>query len=309
MQLLDYSMDKDLKPPANFDYIRGEMAADLGTAAPQQAALLIQNSSPISAATELYIATAAAAHADKPDLALHWLNQLRARYQSDNASAGNHDLGDVTSAVIQLIGPKNPAKALELARMITDKQESARCLMLAATYQSKPIALAVFNELFKSSPQTNYVNPFHLAAMIYNLDTRRGKVLFDELLKKYQQQRKEFFNSGRNISALDESLAYYMARYKLTVSWEILQNAHAKSKQQPPQDNFYNRNYSQIPLAMSALNFDEAMRWARELPPQTNPLNNSNNSANTQFRLLQIALATPQARRTLDFDNPNAFNS
>jgi hypothetical protein len=116
-------------------------------------------------------------------------------------------------------------------------------------------------------------------------------------LNRYRAQSEDSLYSSEHMSGVP--LAYFLARYKPLISWEILQNEHAKTLLQPSNESV---NWGAA-LAISALNFDEAMKWAAQVTPR------DGFNYDAQRKLLQIALATPQVRRTLRLDRLGASDT
>lgn len=301
-EIFPYSVDPNHGTRGDYDWVRDTMAQSLGANAPQETEALVENSKGRTKSTELKSAVDAAVDAKNPQLAQRWLGELQQLYQQNKGKnppwEGLYDFGQATRSVIELIGPKNPAGALKLARSIDDQDQSAQSLMVAAVYQPKQIELATLQQAFDMQSLINGNNLARMAGMIYDIDPAQGKVLFDQLLKQYQSQNQDDNPYSPNrISGVD--LAYFLARYKPTVSWMILQNAYAKSQMR--KDN-YSVDWGTA-LAMSALNFDHAMQWAQQVTTR------DGFNYDAQRKLLQLALATPQTRRTLRFDRLGASDT
>jgi|GEM_PF-2298089 len=300
--IFPYSVDPNRGTRGDYDWIRDAMAQSLDANAPQETEALVENSTGRAKTTELKSAVEAAVRAKNPELAQRWLDQMQQLYQQHKEQnppwEGRYDFGQAIRSVIELIGPKDPARALKLARLIDDQSETAQSLMVAAAYQPKQAKLATLKEAFEMQSLINGSNLARMAGLIYDIDPAQGKVLFDRLLQQYESQAQdENSYSSRRISGV--GLAYFLARYKPVVSWKILQNAHAKSQLRADKSSV---DWG-IALAMSALNFDEAMNWAA----QETPRDGFNYDA--QRKLLQLALVTPEVRRTLRFDRLGASDT
>jgi hypothetical protein len=301
-EIFPYSVDPNHGTRGDYDWVRDRMAQSLGANSPQETEALVENSKGRTKSTELKSAVGAAVDAKNPQLAQRWLGELQQLYQQNKGQSppweGLYDFGQATRSVIELIGPKDPAGALKLARSIDDQDQTAQSLMVAAVYQPKQIELATLQQAFDMQSLINGNNLARMAGMIYDIDPAQGKVLFDQLLKQYQSQNQDDNPYSPNrISGVD--LAYFLARYKPTVSWMILQNAYAKSQMR--KDN-YSVDWGTA-LAMSALNFDHAMQWAQQVTTR------DGFNYDAQRKLLQLALATPQTRRTLRFDRLGASDT
>jgi len=301
-EIFPYSVDQNRGTRGDYDWARDLMAQSLGANAPEETAALVEHSAGRAKSTELKSAVQAAVDAKNILLAQRWLDQLQQLYQEHKAEnpqwAGLYDFGQATRSVIELAGPKNPTRALQLARSIDDKKETMQSLMVAAVYQPKQLELATLKEAFEMQSLVGGGNLARMAGLIYDIDPAQGKVLFDRLLKRYQSQQQDdnIYSSGR-ISGVE--LAYFLARYQPTASWEILQNERVKSQLRSDK---WSVDWGTA-LAMSALNFDEAMKWAQQVTPR------DGFNYDAQRKLLQIALATPEVRRTLRLDRLGASDT
>src|SRR5690606_29979083 len=132
--------------------------------------------------------------------------------------------------------------------------------------------------------------PARMAAFLYDADAAEGKVLFDYLLQQYAAP------SDMPIHKDVMQLAFYLARYQPLVSWELLQIDWARAG---------NSAFTQagLALAMSALDFDEALRWARQINGRTGPDESlATMRQDTQRALYEMALMEPAVRRNVCID-------
>ena len=302
MQILPYSVDTHRGTRGDYDEVRDILAQELvAVGATQEVEYLIAHSTPNLQYMELRSAVTTALDAKDIPTAQKYLDQLLQMYQqkigTDSPSFTNstYTLGFTIRAMIDAIGPTDPARALKLARLMDDKEQRGKSLMLAGQYQSRQTALKTYEEaysLLQSQPQGISLLP-RLAAMIYDLDAARGKVLLDSLLQSNPNAPQIMLTPGK-LQASD--LVEALARYKPTVSWLILQNAWAANVNNPQNQAF---DQQQLAEAMSQVDFDQAMSWARSIPGKewgTNKLDPSR-KYETQWAILQNVL-NPKKRLT-----------
>ena len=301
-EIFPYSVDPSHGTRGDYDWVRDVMAQSLGANAPQETAALVANSKGRTKTIELRSAVNAAVDAKNLQLAQRWLTELQQLYQEHKGEGtqwqGLYDLGQATRSLIELMGSKDPARALQLARSVDDKNQTAQSLMVAAVYRPKKVELATLKEAFEMRSLIGGDNLARMAGMIYDIDPAQGKVLFDALLKRYQSQQGDDNRYSQNyINGND--LAYFLARYKPSTSWLILQKEFAKSQLQKDQ---WSPGWD-TELGMSAVDFDQAMKWAQQISrPQ-------GFNYDAQRKLLQLALATPETRRTLRLDRLGASDT
>jgi hypothetical protein len=302
MEILPYSVDTHRGTRGDYDEMRDILTQELvAVGATQEVEYLIAHSTPNLQYMELRSAVTTALDAKDIPTAQKYLDQLLQMYQqkigTDSPSFTNstYTLGSTIRAMIDAIGPTDSARALKLARLMDDKQQRGKSLMLAGQYQSRQTALKTYEEaysLLQSQPQGISLLP-RLAAMIYDLDAARGKVLLDGLLQSNPNAPQIMLTPGK-LQASD--LVGALARYKPTVSWLILQNAWAANVNNPQNQAF---DQQQLAEAMSQVDFDQAMSWARSIPGKewgTNKLDPSR-KYDTQLAILQNVLS-PKKRLT-----------
>ena len=163
--------------------------------------------------------------------------------------------------MIDAVGPTDPARALTLARRLDNKLQRGKSLMLAAQYQPRQTALKTDEEaysLLQSETEGRSLMP-RLARTIYALDAARGKVLLDRLLQS-NPNAQQIMMTPDHLQASD--LVIGLAHYKPAVSWFILQNAWAANLTNSQRQSSDLRG---LALAMSQVDFDQAMKWARSI--------------------------------------------
>lgn len=238
--------------------------------------------------------------------AQNWFERLMAMYeqdtpvQADPYSSAKSTVGWAIRSMVDAVGPKDPARALKLARRLNDKTETGKALLLAGQYQSRETALKTWREaysLLEDDQQTGYLLP-RLAGMMYDLDPAQGKVFFDQLLQNNANAKQIISYAGKlNAGAL----AAPLARYKPAVSWLILQNAWAANIKNPQQ-----QGQDQVVLAeaMSAVDFDQAMNWARYIPGKVwgSPRLDPSIKYQAQYGILQKALESSPKHLWTHFD-------
>jgi hypothetical protein len=295
MQILPYSVDTHRGTRGDYDEVRDILTQELvAVGATQEVEYLIAHSTPNLQYMELRSAVTTALDAKDIPTAQKYLDQLLQMYQqkigTDSQSFTNptYTLGFTIRAMIHAVGPTDPARTLKLARLMDDREQRGKSLMLAGQYQPTQMALKTYEEVYsllESQPQGISWLP-RLAAMIYDLDATRGKVLLDSLLQSNPNAQQIMLTPGK-LQASD--LVGALARYKPTVSWLILQNAWAANVNDPQSQS---SDQQQLAEAMSRIDFDQAMTWARSIPGKewgTNKLDPSR-KYETQWAILQNVL-------------------
>jgi len=268
----------------SLDWPRSELVSELAVNDPQEAARVIANSDENTKIFEYQNAVQAAVRSKNSKLALYWLEQFQLFGASfDERSSTYSELQEAAISTISLIGPNDPEQALQLAKLI----DNANAFVEAAKSQPRQIALKILREQYDSE---FIFGGARLVGLIYDRDKTEGKVLFDEWVKTYWAQLNTDILTRRSAS----EIAYSLARYKPRESWLMLQTEWAQSQENPSSRIDCQAS---LALAMSGVDFQQAMNWARQMEAQDKVL-----SIKTQRRLLEIALSTPKQRRDLCMD-------
>ncbi|BCM93017.1 hypothetical protein IAD21_04904 [Abditibacteriota bacterium] len=167
--------------------------------------------------------------------------------------------GQAVHDIISLIGLKNPAKALELARGVEEGQhgdeQRARALASAAKFQTLTVAAALYREAVKTIGTDDAPR---IAATVWERDPKLGLELFGIARQKTEEAMKNPF-PGINAWI---PFAFYFARVNPAQSRLILEREWSKSLRAKVDDD----ELASIALAMSPVDARRAMELARQLP-------------------------------------------
>lgn len=304
-QIFPYSVDPNQGTRSDYDWARDLMAQELAVSAPEEIELLMQNSTDHMKIMEQGSAVRTALDEKNVKTAQHWLDQLTEMYQQNKQPAtATHsryltwELGAAAREMIDDVGPKDPARAMKLARLANDNAQTGRSLLLAGQYQSKETKLQAWNEAFnllKYAPQSGKFTAV-LAGKIYDLNPARGKVLLDQLLQSNSQPDQNSSYQG-DLQASD--LATAIARYQPITSWQMLQNSWAITAKNPQAQW---SDQVDLAVAMSSVDFNHSMQWARHISAtmgvwgSTTPYPASNYA---QYKILKKALDDSQGQLLL----------
>lgn len=269
LQILPYSVDPHRGSRGDYDEVRDILTRELVAAgATTEMQYLIAQSTSNLQYMELGSAVQTAADANKVDVAQKYLDQLLQMYEGKIATKPNSSItpeyiiSAAIGAMIDAVGETDPARALKLARLATGKSELGEMLALAGQYQPKTTKLKVYEEaysLLEEQGQGMTLLP-RLAGMIYDLDAARGKVLIDELLRMRGNMEQMIVTYGY----LETSGAIApLTKRKLITGWLILQNAWAHDLRSPES---HSGDPKILTVAMSQVDFNQAMQWARNIP-------------------------------------------
>jgi hypothetical protein len=307
-QIFPYAVDPNRGTRNDYDWARDLMAQELAVSAPEEIELLTQHSTDRMKIMELGSAVRTALDEKNVKAAQHWLDQLTQMYgQNKQPSTTTHSryltwgLGAAAREMIDAIGPKDPVRAIKLARLVGDNAQTGRSLLLAGQYQSKETKLKAWNEAFnllKYAPQSGKLTSI-LASKIYDIDPARGKVLLDQLLQSNLHPDQNSSYQG-NLQSSD--LAAAIARYQPITSWQMLQNSWAATAKNPQAQWV---DYVDLAVAMSAVDFNQSMQWARHISAtmgvwgSTTPYPASNYA---QYKILRKTLASSKGNLLLSSD-------
>jgi protocatechuate 3,4-dioxygenase beta subunit len=307
-QIFPYSVDPNRGTRNDYDWARDLMAQELAVSAPEEVELLMQNSTDRMKIMEIGSAVRTALYEKNVNTAQHWLDQLTQMYTQNKQPATANEslnltwgLGAAAREMIDAVGPKDPARAMKLARLVEDNAQTGRSLLLAGQYQSKETKLKAWNEAFnllKYAPQSGKLTSI-LASKIYDLDTARGKVLLDQLLQSNSHPDQNSSYQG-DLQASD--LAAAIARYQPITSWQMLQNSWAVTAKNPQAQWV---DYVDLAVAMSAVDFTQSMQWARHISATMGVWGSTTSypaSNYAQYKILKKTLASSKGNLLLSSD-------
>ena len=195
--------------------------------------------------------------------------------------------GRAAPSVIQAIGPGDPEAALAIARKVRDVRYRPGALEIAASFQSKDVALDALREASAAGRAEYYgaVAPMaRAAAKAYELDQTVGMQLFAAAREKMNKEREK----RRAIPA-------FASAYRVVDPAEsrfMLEAEFARLGEQEQQ-----WGYEALALAMAPLDIERALEMARSMP---------NNESGSRFNALrkigQYALALGSSRKWRTFD-------
>lgn len=133
----------------------------------------------------------------------------------------DYAFGQAVHELIPLIGPKNPAKALSLAKQVEGDEQCGRALASAARFQTPAVAAPLYRE---AVAKIGTEDAPRVAAMVWQTDPKLGAQLFAIAQRKAEEEMKSELH-GRNSWI---PFAFYFARADPAMSRLILEREWAR---------------------------------------------------------------------------------
>lgn len=208
--------------------------------------------------------------------------------------AGEQQYAQAAKIVIEAVGDKDPAWALEVAGKVNWGWMKSLALATAARYQDEATAARLFREAEAAGKGSG--SKARVAAMAYDVDPRLGEELFT----------KARVAAKPAVDEMDESVAefaFWYARIDAAESRLLIEREYAGKLAQGQKIGGY---FDLVPLilAMTAVDVERALEMARALP-----VRDSSVRFDAQRKIAQYVLAPDSIRRTLAFDRWRASDT
>jgi hypothetical protein len=212
--------------------------------------------------------------------------------------------GLAAKAVIAELGKTEPGAALSLARQVNSPRHRADALALAARFQEKEVALALYREAAQAvlaDEATFYRNVSTIAryaAQAYSLDPETGEELFARARRLMEERR--IGDAGVNVED-STAFAFYRARIAPQQSRALLE-AEFTRLNAVRTDAQSGVRLSQVARAMSAIDVERALQIARTIPDDFWRFD-------TQRKIAQYVVAPEAVRRDIPFERWGATDN
>ncbi|MBV9467801.1 MAG: carboxypeptidase regulatory-like domain-containing protein, partial [Abitibacteriaceae bacterium] len=228
--------------------------------------------------------------------------------EKQNTNGGIYS-GSAKQSLVEALGKRDPAAALELAHndSTRDTYNRAITLALAAQYQPKDVALQVLREAADAAAAYPSLDAnSRVAAIAYGIDPKIGAEIFETAhtrleAEKAQRESSDIYG-GQNTSIAD--FAYYYSRLDPAESRLLLEAEFTRQKQIPrTTDNRwqYSNNLTNLIAAMAAVDIDRAMELTYLLPPPDKDDQWNNPQTEGQRLIAQYVLLSDAERRSKSF--------
>jgi protocatechuate 3,4-dioxygenase beta subunit len=190
--------------------------------------------------------------------------------------------------LIDVLGPQDPARALAIAETVTLAEERPIALAMAARFQRRAQAAALFREAQQGAAGKAGVLAW-IAALAMEVDPALGAELF---ATAHDAQ----VAATRQTGSFDPRFAFYYGRVDPAEARVIMESEFARRRSATAEEGPF--VLTPPILAMAAVDVDRALEMARAIP-----------SLDAQRKIAQYVLAPDSVRRTLAFDRWNASDT
>ena len=212
-------------------------------------------------------------------------------------SQAEFSFGRAALKLIPLLGARDPAAALALARRVRNEEgDKAPALALAARFQPKAQALELLREAARSIPESYWIVASTLgqiAAQAHELDAQTGAELFARGRDKMQALMDEKGSWRQQQGAREVAVfAFHLARSNPNQSRALLEEEWAFQKSLPPDVRQFSR-LDDLAIAMVAI---DPVR-AREMAWQSGGFGGQSTQFQAQMRIARL-LMNPQVEES-----------
>ncbi|BCM93018.1 hypothetical protein IAD21_04905 [Abditibacteriota bacterium] len=194
--------------------------------------------------------------------------------------------GQAVYNLIPLIGEKDPAKVLTLARGVEGDDQRAQALVRAAKFQTPTVAAPIYREAVKIG---NVAQTPRIAAMVWESDPKLGQELFAVARRRTDDTMK----SDRYASNLWIPFAFYSARANPAQARLILEREWGKRSRAKTDIG----TLIIIATAMAPIDARRAMELARQIPED-----DSGEGLDTRRKIARYAFADEVTRQSFVLD-------
>ncbi|HEX9996919.1 MAG TPA: carboxypeptidase-like regulatory domain-containing protein [Abditibacterium sp.] len=183
-------------------------------------------------------------------------------------------------------------------------------LALAAEFGTKEQRLGLARETIAAEtrgPWMEGMTKTRVGALVFELDEALAGELFEQSAKDGEESRREH-GSGPSVDWGFYASFWNPAQARLTLEADW---ARLHQKEQKPSEDKYNAlgwNQASLAMAMSAVDLDRALEWARQISDKPSPNNPSPRSRALEF-MGELLLQEPGKRRLMVISSESGFDN